>query len=62
MANVKVFADKQTNGQAKNSLNLIFQYGGIKMNAPSYVIAHDFCKEITTSMFQIWFYALFFQI
>jgi hypothetical protein len=30
MANVKVFADKQTDGQAKNYMPPIFQCGGIK--------------------------------
>jgi hypothetical protein len=31
MANVKVFADRQTDGQVKNYMSLIFRYGGIKM-------------------------------
>jgi hypothetical protein len=31
MANVKVFADRQTDGQAKNYMPPIFRYGGIKM-------------------------------
>jgi hypothetical protein len=30
MANVKVFADRQTDGQAKNYMPPIFLYGGIK--------------------------------
>jgi hypothetical protein len=32
MANVKVFADRQTDGQAKNYMSTIFRYGGIKIN------------------------------
>jgi hypothetical protein len=32
MANVKVFADRQTDRQAKNYMPLIFRYGGIKMS------------------------------
>jgi hypothetical protein len=31
MVNVKVFADRQTDGQAKNYMPLIFRYGGIKI-------------------------------
>jgi hypothetical protein len=31
MANVKVFADRQTDGQDKNYMPLIFHYGGIKI-------------------------------
>jgi hypothetical protein len=30
MANVKVFADRQTDRQAKNYMPPIFRYGGIK--------------------------------
>ena len=30
MANVKVFADRQTDGQTKNYMPPIFRYGGIK--------------------------------
>jgi hypothetical protein len=30
MANVKVYADKQTYGQTKNYMPQIFRYGGIK--------------------------------
>jgi hypothetical protein len=32
MANVKVFADRLTDGQAKNYMPPIFRYGGIKMH------------------------------
>jgi hypothetical protein len=31
MANVTVFADRQTDGQAKNYMHPIFRYGGIKI-------------------------------
>jgi hypothetical protein len=31
MANVTVFADKQTDGQAKKYMPPIFRYGGIKI-------------------------------
>jgi hypothetical protein len=30
MANVKVFVDRKTDGQAKNYMPPIFRYGGIK--------------------------------
>ena len=31
MANVKVFADKQMDGRAKNYVSLIYRHGGIKI-------------------------------
>ena len=37
MANVKDFADKQTNGQAKNYMLPIYGCGGIKMVLKNYV-------------------------
>jgi hypothetical protein len=35
MVNVKVFADRQTEGQAKNQMPPIFRYRGIKMTGLS---------------------------
>ena len=36
MANVKVFADRQTDGQAKNYMPPIYRYGGIKKQKAKY--------------------------
>jgi hypothetical protein len=37
MANVKVFADRQTDKQAKNYMPPIFQYGGIILVFNTYI-------------------------
>jgi hypothetical protein len=37
MANVKVFEDRQTDGQAKNYMPPNFRYGGIKMTKFNYM-------------------------
>jgi hypothetical protein len=44
MANVKVFADRQTDEQAKNYMHPIFRYGGIKNKLKKSI--HIFIAEI----------------
>ena len=49
MANVKVFADRQTDrqtdGQAKNYMPPIFRYGGIKSRSGLLIIAYKYWKS-----------------